>query len=57
MLMRIDNESEQWKENMGIDLVDLRAKQAALLLDAVATPEARKRYPHLFKIAQPTIAS
>ncbi len=57
MLMRIDNESEQWKENMGIDLVDLREKQAALLLDAVATPEARKRYPHLFKIAQPTIAS
>lgn len=42
ILIRIDNENEQWRTSLGVNLVDVLFKANALLMDAIMTEEARR---------------
>ncbi len=57
ILGRIDNEVDQWRSSLGVDLVEVLAKSNALLMDAIMTEEAKLKYgqmPDLQYVRQST---
>lgn len=47
ILARIDNEVDQWRSSLGVDLVEVLAKSNALLMEAIMTEEAKLKYGHM----------
>ncbi len=44
ILARIDNEVNQWRNSLGVDLMEVLTKSNVLLMDAIMTEEAKLKY-------------
>lgn len=57
LLMRIDTESELWKENRNIDLRRVLRISNSLILASLLTPEAKQTHAELFKPLFPEVGT